>query len=140
MPPCAGIAFGSMGATRTVLVRPDGTFALARDRLVEGSAPGTYPRERVMAVEWTEHPSLGRGVGERNRIRVSADHRGIRMSVGEHLLFEQPPSADDADAKCVCLVAGCDALGATVRFDRFGRAEASEDVPASDDPTRVDRR
>ena len=139
VPPCAGIAIGSMAATRTVLLRPDGTFALARDRLVEGSAPGTFPRERVMAIDWTEHAALGRGVGERNRIRVSADHRGLRASVGEHLLLQQPPSADDADAKCVCLVAGCDAHGVTVRFDRFGRAEAHEDVPSSEDPTRVNR-
>jgi hypothetical protein len=129
-----------MGAARTILLRPDGTFALTRDRVVEDSEPGTYPRERVMAIDWTEHPSLGRGVGERNRIRVTADHRGVRARLGDRVLFEQPPWADDADAKCVCLVAGCDARGATVRFERFERSESSDDEPASDDPTRVDRR
>lgn len=140
VPPCAGIAIGPMGAGRTVLLRPDGTFALARDRVVENSEPGTYPRERVMAVDWTEDASLGRGVGERNRLRVTVDHRGIRARVGDHLLFEQPPFADDTDAKCVCLVSGCDTHGASVRFERFERSDASDDAPSSDDPTRVDRR
>jgi hypothetical protein len=140
VPPCAGIAIGPMGAGRTVLLRPDGTFALACDRVVEGSEPGTYPRERVMAIDWTEHPSLGRGVGERNRLRVTVDHLGIRARIGEHLLFGHPPSADDTDAKCVCLVAGCDVHGTSVRFERFERSEASDDAPSSDDPTRVARR
>jgi hypothetical protein len=140
VPPSAGIAIGPMGAARTVLFRPDGTFALARERVVEGSEPGKYPRERVMAIDWTAHPSLGRGVGERNRVRITADHRGVRARLGETLLFEQPSWADDADAKCVCLVAGCDSHGTSVRFERFERSEASNDEPASDDPTRVDRR
>ena len=119
VPPCAGIALGPMGATRALLIRPDGTFAVTREQLLEGREPGMYPRERVMAIEWTAHPALGRGVGERNRLRAAADDRGMRGWLGERLLFELPPADDDADGKCACLVAGCGAGGVTVRFERY---------------------
>jgi hypothetical protein len=139
VPPCAGVAIGPTGATRALLLRPDGKFAVTREQLVEGREPGMYPRERVMAVDWTEHPTLGRGLGERNRIRVAVDRLGMRAWLGDKLLFTLTAAPDDADAKCVCLVAGCDARGTSVRFERFQIAEV-EDEPASDDPTRVDER
>jgi hypothetical protein len=139
VPPCAGVAIGPMGATRALLLRPDGRFAVTREQLVAGREPGMYPRERVMALDWTEHPALGKGLGERNRVRVAVDRLGMRAWLGEQLLFTLLSGADDADAKCVCLVAGCDAHGTSVRFERFQIAVA-EDEPASDDPTRVDER
>ncbi len=142
VPPCAGVAIGPMGATRSVLLRPDGTFCVTREQLVEGREAGQFPRERVIAIDWTEHPALGRGLEERTHIRVTADHKGLSARLGEHILFELPPLADDADGKCVCLVAACDTHGATVRFERFG-VEAppppSESAPEFDDPTIVDR-
>jgi len=82
-----------------------------------------YPRERVLAVDWTPHPALGKGLDERNRIRAAADEKGMRGWLGEHLLFELPPADDDADGKCVCLVAACGAKGATVRFERYAVTE-----------------
>jgi hypothetical protein len=123
VPPCAGIAIGPMGATRTLLIRPDGTFAVAREQLIEGREPGMYPRERVLAVDWTPHPALGKGLDERNRIRAAADEHGMKGWLGEHLLFELPPADDDADGKCVCLVAACGAQGAKVRFERYAVTE-----------------
>jgi len=119
VPPCAGIALGPMGATRALLLRPDGTFAVTKDQLMEQREPGRYPRERVLAVEWTAHPALGRGLGERNRIRAAVDENGMKGWLGEHLLFELPSADDDADGKCACLIAACDGRGATVRFERF---------------------
>jgi hypothetical protein len=129
VPPCAGIAVGPMGATRALLLRPDGTFAMTRDQLIEQREPGRYPRERVMAVEWTEHPALGRGLGERNRIRAVVDENGVKGWLGEHLLFELPSADDDADGKCVCLIAACDGRGASVRFERFQVAGAPPLTP-----------
>jgi hypothetical protein len=125
VPPCAGLAIGPMGATRTLLIRPDGTFAVAREQLIEGREPGMYPRERVLAVDWTPHPALGKGLDERNRIRAAADEKGMRGWLGEHLLFELPPADDDADGKCVCLVAACGAQGAKVRFERYAVSEGA---------------
>jgi hypothetical protein len=129
VPPCAGIAIGPMGATRALLIRPDGTFAVTKDQLIEGHEPGQYPRERVLAIEWTPHAALGKGLEERNRIRAAADEHGMKGWLGEHLLFELPPADDDADGKCVCLVAACGARGASVRFERY--AVAGADVAPS---------
>jgi hypothetical protein len=138
VPPCAGIAIGPMGATRALLVRPDGTYGVSREQLVETREPGMFPRERVMVVDWTQHPLLGRGLDERTRLRVAVDTQGIRAWLGENVLFDLPPSPDDADGKCVCLVAGCDAHGARVRFERFHvdtpTGESFEDTTLVDSP------
>jgi hypothetical protein len=139
VPPSAGVAIGPMGATRTLLVRPDGTFSVTREQLVQGGDPGTYPRERVMVVDWTTHSALGRGLDERTRLRVAVDAYGMRAWAGEHVLFELPAAPDDADGKCVCLVAGCDVHGTSVRFERFQVETPPGEDESTDDITIVDR-
>jgi hypothetical protein len=126
-----------MGATRAVLIRPDGTYGVTREQLVEGREQGMYPRERVMAIDWTPHTSLGRGLDERTRIRVSVNASGMRAWLGDQVLFEMPPMADDADGKCVCLVAACDTHGASVRFERFQIDELADDSHVFDEVTVI---